>query len=228
MPRKRWSTVQMPDGWLQVIRSPRPQSARWPVRERKSSKPPLKGRRGSQVTPQIEASRRGQLPEEVVSIARARVMKLEAAMAAVGEADPTFFLSFARGFERKRKPSVRCAPVERIASSKDFIERAKKRILVYQAEVSQTQEALTKVQSKLQQRKSKVWSTERLDWQHFFRSLQKQGRERRKFLQHCRRISPTSLPNSEHVSPSYGGRFQICSCSCRPVGVAKNEKGNSP
>ena len=42
-------------------------------------------------------------------------------------------------------------PVEdRIAASKEFIERAKKRIVAYQTEVSQAQEALAKVQSKLQ------------------------------------------------------------------------------
>ena len=35
MPRKGWSTVQVPDGWLQLIRGPRPQSAKWPMRKPK-------------------------------------------------------------------------------------------------------------------------------------------------------------------------------------------------
>ena len=30
MPRKGWSTVEVPDGWLQVIRGPRPPAVRWP------------------------------------------------------------------------------------------------------------------------------------------------------------------------------------------------------
>ena len=46
--------------------------------------------RAAEDRPQPEASRRRPLPEELVSIARARVMKLDAARAAVGESDPAF------------------------------------------------------------------------------------------------------------------------------------------
>ena len=107
----------MPDGWLQVIRGPRPPSTKWPVKDRQSSKPPGKGP-GSQVTPQPEAKRRGPLPEEAVSIARARVAKLEAAMAAVGEADPTF--SHLQEALKKAKAQCQVRPVEdRIAATKE-------------------------------------------------------------------------------------------------------------
>ena len=34
MPRKGWSTVQVPDGWLQIIRGPRPQSSDWRLSSR--------------------------------------------------------------------------------------------------------------------------------------------------------------------------------------------------
>ena len=34
MLRKGWSSVQVPDGWLQVIRGPRPKSVQWPVQSR--------------------------------------------------------------------------------------------------------------------------------------------------------------------------------------------------
>ena len=34
MPRKGWSSMQVPDGWLQVIRGPRPKSVQWPVQSR--------------------------------------------------------------------------------------------------------------------------------------------------------------------------------------------------
>ena len=62
VPRKGWSTDQVPDGWLQLVRGPRPQSTKWPVRDRQFSKPPAIGCRGSQVTLQPEASRRGPSP----------------------------------------------------------------------------------------------------------------------------------------------------------------------
>ena len=85
-----------------------------------------------------------------MSVARARVTKLEAAMAAVGETDPTF--THLQEALKKAKAQCQVRSVEdRIASSKEFIERAKERIVACQAEVSQAQEALAKAQSKLQQ-----------------------------------------------------------------------------
>ena len=66
-------------------------------------------------------------PEEVVSNAPTRVAKLEAAMAALGESDPTY--STLQEALKKAKAQVHVRPVdERIVSAKTFIERAKKRI----------------------------------------------------------------------------------------------------
>ena len=134
MPRKGWSTVQVPDGWLKTIRGPRPQSTQWP-RRRPSSKPPAKGR-GSQVSSQQEATHRAQRglpPEEVLANARARVTKLETAVAAVGESDPSFPAH--QEALKKAKAQAQVRPVEdRISSTKVFIERAKKRVNACRAE----------------------------------------------------------------------------------------------
>ena len=32
MPRRGWTTMEVPDGWLQLIRGPRPKSESWPLR----------------------------------------------------------------------------------------------------------------------------------------------------------------------------------------------------
>ena len=105
-----------------------------------------KGRRDSQVGGQVSGVQRGPPPEEVLSNARARVSKLEAAMAAVG--DPTYV-----GLQdalKKAKAQAQVRPVaERIASSKVFIERAKKRIIAGREEVSRAQEVLTTAQAHL-------------------------------------------------------------------------------
>ena len=104
---RRMETVQVPDGWLQ------------PSAIEES---PAKARRSSQVTLQPEANRRGPLPEEV-SVVRARAAKLETAVAS-GR-----FRAFTRGTEDSEGP-VPSPPVEdRIVSTKDFIERARKRSL---------------------------------------------------------------------------------------------------
>ena len=70
-------------------------------------------------------------------------------MAAVGESDP-----MCAGLQDALKKAKAQAPVrpvaDRIASSKVFIERAKKRITTGREEVSQVLEALTSAQAKLQ------------------------------------------------------------------------------
>ena len=86
MPRKGRSTVQVPDGWLQVIRGPRPQSVKWPAKAQQKSDVRVRDAgevRDPQVAQQVRRVQRGPQPEEVLSNARARVTKLEAAMAAV-------------------------------------------------------------------------------------------------------------------------------------------------
>ena len=81
--------------------------------------------------------------------ARARVAKLEAAMAALGESDPTY-LALQEAL-KKAKAQSQVRPVEeRIASSKVFIERAKKRIGICQEEVARAQQVHSKAQAKLQ------------------------------------------------------------------------------
>ena len=120
--------MQVSDGWIKLIRGPRPQSSKWPMQGRNSSKVPAKSRRGPQVASPLPSSNRGPAPEEVVS--RARVAKVEAAMSALGHVRPVD---------------------ERIASSKTFIDRAKKRIGVCaRTEIVKAQEALAQAQARLQ------------------------------------------------------------------------------
>ena len=51
----------------------------------------VQSRQGPKVASPQPSSNRGPAPEEVVSSARARVAKMEAAMSALGESDPTTF-----------------------------------------------------------------------------------------------------------------------------------------
>ena len=84
-----------------------------------------------------------------MSITRERVLKLEEEMAVVGESEP-HFLAFARCVEES-EGTVSSAP--RGGSHccfEKFIDRLKKSIVACQTEVSQAQEVLAKVQSKLQ------------------------------------------------------------------------------
>ena len=37
MPRGGWSHLEVPSGWIQVLRGPRPKSVRWPFSNERSS-----------------------------------------------------------------------------------------------------------------------------------------------------------------------------------------------
>lgn len=70
-------------------------------------------------------------------------------MAALGESDPTY--STLQEALKKAKAQVHVRPVdERIASSKTFIERAKKRIGCCRDDLARAQDALAQAQAKLQ------------------------------------------------------------------------------
>ena len=153
MPRKGWSTVQVPDGWLQLIRGPTNQK-----KSHGQGPSPVKSRRTSQVAqPPPAEGQRGPTPEEVISNAHARVTKLEAPMAAVGETDPTF--GALQEALKKAQSQVQARPVaDPIASTKVFIERAKKRVTVCREEVSRAQELFAQAQTKAFSPKNKGWS----------------------------------------------------------------------
>ena len=71
MVRKGWTQVEVPSGWLQLIRGPRPKSEQRP---KQSGKPPVKGR-----------WRRGAVHQRREDASAAKV--LESAMTALGPED---------------------------------------------------------------------------------------------------------------------------------------------
>ena len=70
------------------VRGWRPKSESWPKAERKGSSRPQPSRHAPQ--PAATGGNERRTPEEVLQGARARVAKLEAAISAVGDLDPTF------------------------------------------------------------------------------------------------------------------------------------------
>ena len=85
MPRRRnWQ--EPGTEWVQIVRNWKTPQKKPDAKGRQDAG---KGRRDSQVGGQVSGVQRGPSPEEVLSNASARVTKLEAAMAAVGDSDPT-------------------------------------------------------------------------------------------------------------------------------------------
>ena len=95
---KGWSQVEMPNGWVQLIRGPRPKSVQWP-RATKEGKP-------KQVIPQRQlrtptASSRPS-PEEVAEQARKRVGQFASRHACIGSIRPSTSSSRRGSQEGKR------------------------------------------------------------------------------------------------------------------------------
>ena len=105
MPRRGWQAIEVPSGWYEVIRGPRPPSQKWPwasPHQSAQSRQPLFGsgppvcqggrwgqRRGiGRVGQSGQPDRARSSPEVAISAARQRVVQLEAALAALGDTGP--------------------------------------------------------------------------------------------------------------------------------------------
>ena len=130
MPRKGWSTVQVPDGWLKVIRAL--------SRSRRDGRPdsllPIKMfvKAAGNNVPSNHDNALGQLPRQepldpdaMLAHAKARVAKLEAAMQVVGESDPTY-LALHDALRRARAQAELRPVQERISATETFLQRARK------------------------------------------------------------------------------------------------------
>ena len=145
MPRKGWRTVQVPDGWLQVLRGPRPPSVKWSkaVPQSKSAASPSHSRPGpaggqsARVPPPLRHTSKP--PEQVAADAVGEIERLKAAIAALG--DSTAHANPLKEALRVAPARASVRPVEeRVESCKFFLERAKKRVERAQAVVDRARE----------------------------------------------------------------------------------------
>ena len=94
MPRRGWQALDIPSGWYEVIRGPRPRSVQWPLanlqlRQSRPQATPWEWGGPSRTTrgpPQQSPAPRLD-PDERCAAAQTKVQRLEAALAAFGEED---------------------------------------------------------------------------------------------------------------------------------------------
>ena len=80
---KGWTKAPVLDGWVQIVRGPRPKSEQWP--SSKSGKKSPQSRDTKVVHPYFPPRQPSRPPEQVVAEANEEVLKLEAAVRALGE-----------------------------------------------------------------------------------------------------------------------------------------------
>ena len=148
MPRRGWSTVEVPQVWFQMLRGQVPHSEQWPKVDRKvqavlrQQDPRGRSSRSQGVRQRKEppTTRIPCNPGDVLADARSRVGKLEAAISVLDKNDPTV-LALKEAL-RQARSQTQVRPVEeRIESTKLFIERAKKRVTSCREELALQLEA---------------------------------------------------------------------------------------
>ena len=168
MPRRGWQQMDVPTGWVRVIRGPRPPSEKWPA-----ARPVSVGRwrsgQQSKPSPPKSASRPQEFepsrtPEVAVADAIGEVKKLEAAIAALG-ADSVHARGLQEALRIARNESRLPSVSERVESCKKFLERARQRVsraqdvidkataqkAVHEAEVAEGERRLAQLQAEASQ-----------------------------------------------------------------------------
>ena len=137
MPRRGWTSIDVPDGWLQVLCGKRPPAQKWSKAERKSAVPQPPAQRGYEFQSTLQARVAG---DTFIAEARARVGKLEVAVNVLGENDPA--VSFLKEALCVAQAQCQVRPVDqRIEANQEFIVRAKKRVQGAREKVTRAQQA---------------------------------------------------------------------------------------
>ena len=149
MVRKGWTSVEVPDGWLQVIRGKRPPSVQWPragsqQHARQTGKPALESRKPPKTGSQ-SASRQRVNPDQLRAAASARIQRIQASLGALQSEDIEERQALLSALEKAKRQEV--PPMEKqILATEECLARAKKRLLQHDATIAATREALQKAE----------------------------------------------------------------------------------
>ena len=136
MVRKGWTHVEVPNGWVQLIRGPRPKSVQWPrAHDRKHQQPQrhIGGQRQATEVPKKDSRQVGVgqaplHPDERIARARVRVGQLESALKALDPLDPA--ATSLQEALKKAQFQARVPPIEsRVKVAEEYLARKQKRLL---------------------------------------------------------------------------------------------------
>ena len=136
MVRRGWSQLDVPTGWVQIVRGPRPKSVAWP---RANIQPKATGGI-REATRRSEAHRGGTTdeaslsPEAVVEVSLSKVAKLETALEVLGDTEGPVYEAMQAELKRAKSAAQLQPASVRLEHCRSFIERAKKRISDLEAE----------------------------------------------------------------------------------------------
>ena len=158
--------MEVPAGWVQVLRGPRPRAEKWPSAAQKrsstdfpSSKKVERWRQPG-VQPPEAARERGPDPDTVLQEARRRVASLEAALQAMGDFQGPEVDVLKNALSRAQQ-AARTRPLkEQLAQNDTFIQRSQKRIASLEPERAEEQALLDKALVRQERLKQEVAAAE--------------------------------------------------------------------
>ena len=139
MPRRGW--IAAPDGWVQILRGPRPVSQKWPSAKANRQQPeqvfgrrtsvserPGRWRREPQFVGQPSQPRPRLSPEESRAGATTKVARLQAALLTLGPEDLVEKAALEASLQKAQVQATVPPVAEQVKQTTQFIERAKRRL----------------------------------------------------------------------------------------------------
>ena len=130
MVRKGWTHVEVPNGWVQHIRGPRPKAVQWPGASKSTdgkSQQQQPGGQPSKGAKDPQPERVPLHPDERMARARVRVGQLESAIKALDPPDP--IVTHLQEALKKAQVQARVPPIEsRLKVAEEYLTRKKKRL----------------------------------------------------------------------------------------------------
>ena len=135
MVRRGWSQLDVPTGWVQIVRGPRPKSVAWPRANIQPTKPQVASAKPPQRRTGVAPQTRPRLsPEAVVEVSLSKVAKLEKALEVLGDTEGPVYEAMQAELKRAKSAAQLQPASVRLEQCRSFIERAKKRISDLEAE----------------------------------------------------------------------------------------------
>ena len=139
--------MDVPTGWVQIVRGPRPKPEKWPHAKQVGSGSAQNGPAGRWRSSNVRSGRpstRAPNTDVAQEAANQRVSKLEAALRAMGDYDGPEVATLKSSLQKARAAS-RSKPIQdQIAETEAFISNAQKRLSVLEEERVREQELLDK------------------------------------------------------------------------------------
>ena len=154
MPRRVWSKVDVPSGWVQIVRGPRPKSEQWPRRVTMPEHQPSVAQKSPVSRPPQAFARSAKEkvnPDVARCAALTQLQKLEKALEVMGDAEGPAVDALKLELDKARR-AAKVAPLSvQIPATQEFIKRSEKRLMDLEEERKAEAELLQDAKERLAQ-----------------------------------------------------------------------------